>query len=533
MIRINQIKLSIDEKNTELALKKKIKKKLKLKDNNFSFVIRKKSIDARKNEVNFIYSVDVKIPEENKILKMVNDNNIMLTYGKKYEFPKCGSKKLDHNPVVIGSGPAGLFCAYMLAKMGYEPVVLERGEKVDDRIKTTNNFFETGVLNEESNVQFGEGGAGTFSDGKLNTLVKDKFLRNRLVLETFKDNGAKEEILYINKPHLGTDKLCEIVKNMRNEIINMGGKFYFNSKFIDICSKDGSITGIKYIENNEEKYMDCNVLVLAIGHSARDTFSMLNDKKILMESKDFAVGIRIEHPREMIDKSQFGSCYDKLPAADYKLATKLPNGRNVYTFCMCPGGYVVNSSSEKNHLAINGMSYSKRDGKNSNSAIICNVTKKDFSDNLLGGLELQRKLEKKAYEMCNGKIPVQLFFDYKNNISSKCFGEVTPSMKGVYELSNVREIFPEEIAKSIADGIDVFAGKIKDYNRNDALISGVETRTSSPLRIIRDENFESSIKGMYPCGEGAGYAGGITSAAMDGIKVFEAIVKKYAPIRHI
>lgn len=529
MIRISQIKLPIT--HTEEDLKLQVSKILKINKNDFKYKIIKKSIDARKEEIKFIYTIEVEIDNEKKIISKVNNKNIMLTKDEKYEFVKPGEKRLKNNPVIIGCGPAGLFCAYMLALKGYMPIVIERGEDVDTRKKTVERFFETGILNPQSNVQFGEGGAGTFSDGKLNTMVKDKFHRNDFVLETFVKFGADEKIMYINKPHIGTDVLSKVVKNMRLETIRLGGKFMFNTRFTKCNYTNNELKSIEVETDKEIQTIPCEVLVLATGHSSRDTFKMLYDENIIMEPKAFAVGVRIEHKQSQINESQYGRFSEKLPAADYKLAANLSNGRGVYSFCMCPGGYVVNSSSELYSTAVNGMSYSKRDGENANSAMIVTITPKDFTDNTpLGGIEYQRIIEKAAYREGNGNIPVQLFGDFKNNVKSTGLGDINPQTKGEYEFSNLRNIFPEYISESLIEGIEIFSGKIKNYNRYDAIISGVESRTSSPLRILRNEEFESNIRGIYPCGEGAGYAGGITSAAMDGIKVYEAISKKYAPL---
>ena len=528
MIRITQLKMKLN--HTEEELKDVIRKSLKT-NGDFTYKIVKQSIDARKDEVKYIYTIDVNISDEKRILKKINNKNIMSTKTEKYVFPVSGTAKMKYRPIVVGSGPAGLFCAYMLSLAGYNPIVLERGEAVDDRIKTVETFFNTGILNAESNVQFGEGGAGTFSDGKLNTLVKDKFHRNDFVLETFVKFGADEKITYVNKPHIGTDVLSVIVKNMRNEAIKYGAEFMFNTKMVKCNIKNERIDSVDVINNGVIKNIPCDNLILAIGHSSRDTFEMLYNLNINMEPKAFAVGVRLEHPQDMINESQYGRYKNQLEAAAYKLSTTLDSGRSVYTFCMCPGGYVVNSSSEQEHTAVNGMSYSKRDGKNANTAMIVNVTPKDFpSSSPLAGIEFQRKLEKAAFISGQGKIPVQLLGDFKKNQTSSGPGDVEPQMKGEYGFANLREIFPDYISESLINGIDYFSTKIKNYNRDDALLSGVESRTSSPLRIPRDEGFESSIRGIYPCGEGAGYAGGITSAAMDGMKVFEIIAKKYAPL---
>lgn len=529
MIRISGLKLNIDHTDNDLVTK--AAKELRIPSKEIkSFIIVKKSIDARKSEVKYIYSVDVelnyKLEKELLNKKYIIKNNISLSKHKVYTLPECGNKKLNYKPVVVGSGPAGLFCAYSLALKGYKPIVIERGECVEDRDKSVNTFWNTGVLNTESNVQFGEGGAGTFSDGKLNTLVNDKYGRNTFVLEVFNKFGAPDNILYDGKPHIGTDILKDIVKNMRNYIIEAGGTFMFNTKLTDIIIKNGCVSEI---EINSNDRIPCEILIVAIGHSARDTFEMMYKKNILMEPKSFAMGVRIEHPQKMININQYGEkYYDKLPAAPYKLAKTVQTGRNVYSFCMCPGGYVVNSSSENEMIAVNGMSYSGRDGANANSALIVNVTPEDFGDDSpLAGLEFQRKLEKYAYREGNGKIPVQLFGDFKKNISSKDFGDVIPCIKGEYLLGNLQNVLPSYISESLIQGIDSFSKIIEDYNRYDAVMSGVESRTSSPLRITRDETLQSNVKGLYPCGEGAGYAGGITSAAMDGMKVAEVIINEY------
>ena len=448
-----------------------------------------------------------------------------------YRFPKWGKETLFHPPVIVGSGPAGLFCGLMLARHGYRPVILERGSDVHTRSRKVNAFWEKGILDPQCNVQFGEGGAGTFSDGKLNTLVKDKYGRNRLVLEIFHEAGAPEEILYLNKPHLGTDVLINIVEHMRNEIISLGGKVYFDSQVTDIYIEDSHI---KAVEINGSRQIPAQCLVLAIGHSARDTFSMLLDKQINMSAKAFAVGLRIEHPQSMIDQAQYGRGQDQwLKAADYKLTHTCVNGRSVYTFCMCPGGYVVNASSEPQSTAVNGMSYSGRGSANANSAVIVTVTPEDFKgEGPLSGVEFARKLEQAAYAQAKkaggeGLVPVQQFGDFCDGIPSTEYGQVRPVHKGGCVLTDLSRCLPDFICESLKEGIHAFGEKIPGFDRQDALLSGVESRTSSPVRIERDESFESSLPGIYPCGEGAGYAGGITSAAMDGIKVAEAIARRY------
>ena len=506
MIRIRQVKAKIDSSKKELI--KNIADKLKIKqDEIIDFTIKKKSLDARdKQDICYVYEFDVKVKDENKVLKR-KSNDIFKSPKEEYVFNITGTKKLEHRPIIVGAGPAGLFCGYMLAKYGYQPIIIERGEKVEDRIKTVEKFWQTGELNKESNVQFGEGGAGTFSDGKLNTLVKDKMFRNKKVLEIFVEAGAPEEILYINKPHIGTDLLRTVVKNLRDKIIEMGGEFKYNSCLTDINIENGRVTSI---EINDHETVNTDILVLAIGHSARDTFRMLNNKKLEMSAKPFAIGVRVQHKQQMINKSQYGENYPAdLPTASYKLTYKASNGRGVYTFCMCPGGFVVNSSSEENRLAINGMSNFARNEENANSAVIVTVTPEDFGEGPLDGLKFQEKLEEITYQKGNGKIPVQLFGDFKDNKVSKDFRDVNPIMKGNYEFANLQEILPDYITKSLIEGITEFDKKIKGFSNEDTILAAIESRTSSPIRIQRDEKGECNINGIYPCGEGAGYAGGI------------------------
>ncbi len=520
MLRIRQIKVPVKDND----LVKYITKTLRINNTDLiDYKILKKSIDARdKSNVSFVYECRVTLKNEELVLKKNHSKDIEKYVEENYVFPypnKLTNKKI----VIVGSGPAGLFCAYTLASNGYKVEVIERGEKVEDRINTVEHFWNTGELNKNSNVQFGEGGAGTFSDGKLTTQIKDKNNRMNYVLQTFVDAGANEEILYEAKPHIGTDVLVNVVKNIRKKIISLGGSFRYNTTLTNINIENNKL---KSIEVNNNELIEADTLVLAIGHSARDTFEMLN-KKLNLEPKSFAVGVRISHPQAMINESQYGPEFSKyLPPASYKITYQTKSGRGVYSFCMCPGGYVVNASSEDNRLAINGMSYSKRDSENANSALIVTVTPKDFGDNPLSGLEFQRKLEENAYIVGNKSIPVQQYIDYKNNKESITLGEVKPIVKGNYTLSNINKIFPDYINESLVEAIENFGTKIKGYNRDDALLMGVESRTSSPVRIPRGEDLESIITGIYPCGEGAGYAGGITSAAIDGVKVAESIAKK-------
>lgn len=529
MIRISQLKIpyekSLDEKS---ILINKIAKKLNIAKNEItSFSIVKKSIDGReKPDIYFVYSVDVTLENEGRIKAKVFGKDISKVAETIYNYKPSKTVDMTGKTVIVGMGPAGLFCGYFLSLYGYKPLIIERGKKVEDRIKDVESFWETGILNTESNVQFGEGGAGTFSDGKLNTMVKDKFGRNKLVLETFVKFGAPIEITYVNKPHIGTDVLSQVVSNMRNAILENGGKIRFETKLTDIMVDDGKISEIIV---NDNEHIKVDNLVLALGHSARDTFKMLYDKKLYMEPKAFAVGVRMEHKQALIDEAMYGMKHEDsvdglLGAADYKLTAHASNGRSIYSFCMCPGGYVVNASSEEGMLAVNGMSYSKRDSENANSAIIVSVTPEDFEDNHpLSGIEFQRKLEKTAFNEGNGKIPVQTYGDFKKGIKSTEFKEIAPITKGNVEFADINEILPESLCDALKECIPVFGKSIKGFDDDSALLLGVESRTSSPIRITRDEDLIANIKGIYPCGEGAGYAGGITSAAMDGIRVFEAI----------
>lgn len=525
MIRITQLKLPVSHSREEL--KRKIAKTLRCSAEDLSYEIIRQSLDARhKEDKKFVYTVDVNIPEEKRILRKVHNNNIMLTQKKEYQFPEVRKKRNVLSPVIVGSGPAGLFCAWYLAFAGYHPLVVERGEEVVKRKKTVDSFWKNGVLNPDSNVQFGEGGAGTFSDGKLNTLVKDSFGRNHEVLKRFVEAGAPSEILYQQKPHLGTDLLLHIVQTLRHQVEEMGGQFRFCSKLTDLCFQNGRLEAV---EINEREKIPAEICVLAPGHSARDTFQLLKKRGINMEPKSFAVGLRIEHPQKMINQALYGEAENPvLGSASYKVTHSCQNGRGVYSFCMCPGGYVVNASSEEGLLAVNGMSYQARDGENANSALIVTVTPEDFPEKgALGGIAFQRDLERRAWEAGQGKIPVQLFKDYRNHRASTELGKVRPCTKGEYILSDVRAILPAQVGDSIEEGILAFGKKIAGFDREDALLSGVESRTSSPVRIVRDSSGMSNIEGIYPCGEGAGYAGGITSAAMDGIRVAEWICEKF------
>lgn len=538
MIKINQLKLPVG--HSQKDLEDKIRKTLRIPSKEtFHYEVMRRSLDARKKpSLFYVYCIYVTIRQENSIVKKLHQPSVSLVTETGYRFSEMGHERLNRRPVIVGAGPCGLFAAWQLTLAGYAPLILERGKQVEDRSADVERFWKTGILQPDSNVQFGEGGAGTFSDGKLNTVVKDSSGRNRYVLETFVKFGAPSDILYDAKPHIGTDILAKVVKNIREAIISMGGEVRFHTKVTGIRTKrsidfsDEPALAMLHLEDTRTNIGEdllTDVAVLAIGHSARDTFRLLNLSDIKMEPKPFAVGVRVEHPQDMIDESQYGkNAPESLPAAAYKLTAKTKEGRGVYTFCMCPGGYVVNASSEENRLAVNGMSYSGRNGKNANSAVIVTVSPEDFPEKgILGGLAFQRQLEEAAFAEGQGKIPVQLFGDFKKNVPSSSAGAIAPQMKGAYSWGNVRSIFPEFIARCLEEGITEFGKKIPGYDRDDAVLSGVESRTSSPVRILRDETLQSSVKGLYPCGEGAGYAGGITSAAMDGLKVAEAVSQKY------
>ncbi|MCR5271685.1 MAG: FAD-binding protein [Lachnospiraceae bacterium] len=528
MIQINQLKLNVS--HSEGALEEKIIKTLKIdKKDLISFSIRRQSVDARdKNDIYYSYMIYCEVTSEEKVLKRNKKKNVKKIAPVKYDFKVTGTIGLKYRPVVIGCGPAGLFCAYELAKAGYNPIVIERGQTVDNRIKDIENYWKTGDLKPESNVQFGEGGAGTFSDGKLNTMVKDNFGRNREVLEIFAGHGAPSDILYLSKPHIGTDKLREVIPAIRRSIESFGGEFLFDTKIIDFNISDGKLLSVKTEDGSE---ISCEVCVLAIGHSARDTFEVIKKRGLEMNRKSFAVGFRVEHPQKMINLNQYGEKNaDKMKPADYKLTYQAENGRGVYSFCMCPGGFVVNASSEEGRIAVNGMSDYRRDSSNANSAIIITVSPEDFpTDDVLAGVAFQRNLEEKAFELGKGCIPQQLFGDFEKRKVSESYGEFESCIKGKHRFAPLHELFDKDINESFVAAMHDFSHKIHDYDRNDAILSGVESRTSSPVRIVRDESFNSNIKGIYPCGEGAGYAGGIMSAAMDGLKVAEAIAKIYAP----
>ena len=531
MIRISEIKLSINADENEL--KGAILKKLNISEENLlEYKLFKQSIDARKKDnIFFVYTVDVKVTAEEKVLASVNEGGISITPDMNYPFVNTGSLKLSAPPVVIGSGPAGLFATYILAEMGYKPLLLERGSDVDKRSQDVLSFWKTGELNLESNVQFGEGGAGTFSDGKLTTQIKD--LRCRKVLGELVEAGAPEEILYHYKPHVGTDILRDVVKGLRKKIIDFGGEVRFDSKVTDIKKEDGKITGVLV---NDKELIPTEVVVLAIGHSARDTFKMLYDNQVEIAQKSFSIGVRIEHPQGTINESQYRSQAEnpKLGAADYKLSYHAKNGRSGYTFCMCPGGVVVAAASEEGRVVTNGMSYHARNDDNANSALLVGVGPEDFgSDHPLAGVDFQRKWEEAAFKLGGGNYmaPAQLVKDFLKDKPSTELGTIIPSYQPGVVLTDLRKCLPDYVVDTMKEGIVSLNNKLRGFSMGDAVLTGVETRSSSPIRIVRDEALESNVKGVYPTGEGAGYAGGIVSSAVDGIKVAEMIIQKYAPLK--
>ena len=473
--------------------------------------VTKKSVDARKkDDIHFSYSFDVLMQGE----KREEKKNLLLVDNK---------KELQNRPIVIGAGPAGLLSAYTLALNGCTPILLEQGKSVEEREKDVEEFINNRRLNPNSNIQFGEGGAGTFSDGKLTTNVNSEL--NRTVLETFVKFGAPEEILYLSKPHIGTNNLRKVVKNIREEIIRLGGEVRFNTKVIDFDIQDGRIIAV--ITNTDER-IETDDVILAIGHSARSTFERLYELKAKMEPKPFSIGVRIEHLQETINKAQYGDNPKlTLPPAEYKMAYHDEDGRSCYTFCMCPGGYVMASSSEEGTIVTNGMSYFERDGENANAALLVSITPEDYmkDDNPLNGVYFQKELEMKAYTMAGGNYnaPAQRFGDYINamGVGNKA---LQPTYKPGVTYCDLNELFPDFINKTMKNGIKYFGTKLKSFDDNSSILTAVESRSSSPVRIIRDDNMNSNIIGIHPCGEGAGYAGGIMTSAIDGIRVAKAII---------
>ena len=527
-IRVNNIVLSLDDDIS--ILKKKVSKKLRISiDEIKNFKIIKESLDARnKDNIRLTYAIELEHKNEEKLVERLHDKDVKIDATKYEPDVEPGSEKLNNRPVVVGFGPAGIFAALMLAEKGYKPLVIERGENVDKRTETVDRFWTEGKLDLESNVQFGEGGAGAFSDGKLTTRIKDK--RCDYVLAELVKGGAPEEITYIGKPHVGTDILKDVVKNIRKKIIQLGGEVRFSSKLEYINKENGKVKSI--IVNGEE--ISCEAVILALGHSARDTYEMLYKVGLEMSQKAFAIGVRIEHPQDLINKSQYGKFHNhpKLKAADYKLTYQCKESRRgVYSFCMCPGGVVVAAASEEGRLVSNGMSYHARDLANANSALVVTVSPEDFEgDSPLRGMEFQRHYEELAFNLGGGdyKAPVQLLGDFMCDRISTKLGSVTPSYTAGYVFEDLRKCLPSYVIEALKEGIQNFDKKIKGYGNEDAVLTGIETRTSAPVRMHRNETLESTnVRGLYPTGEGAGFAGGIISAAVDGIKVAEHIIHRF------
>lgn len=524
MIRINNIKVPLDFDFTHL--RKFAAEKYGISSKKiYDIRLAKKSVDARKkNDVHFIISLDIKVEDEHHIMKKINSAVIIEPY--KYNIKHLEST--DEQPVVVGFGPAGMFAALILAESGAKPIILERGGDVDARCMAVEVFRNGGKLDPECNVQFGEGGAGTFSDGKLTTGIKDK--RIGFILEKLVEFGAPGEILYMAKPHIGTDILRNVVKNLREYIKSCGGEIFFNSRFCGFETDSDRVSAVKYVENGREFTIKTSKVILATGHSARDVFELLYSKKIALSQKNFSVGVRIEHLRKSIDKAMYGNFagHKALKAADYKLAVHLENGRTLYTFCMCPGGYVVAASSEENRLAVNGMSCFARDGDNSNSALLVGVNMEDYeSEHPLAGMYFQRELEEKAFMAGGGdySAPVTTVGDFLNNKSDRTFGSVKPSYRPNVRFASPDEYLPNFVCDSLRLGIREMGRKIEGFDAPDAVLTGIESRSSSPVRINRGDDLQSvSLSGLFPCGEGAGYAGGIVSAAVDGIKCAEKVI---------
>lgn len=527
MIRIIEIKLPLEGDINQL--KKKAAKILKIKPSDITeLILRRKSVDARKKDnVHFICTVDCKIKQdENKIIKLAANSKVTKANWQQLDIVKVKAKP-ELRPIIVGSGPAGYFAALTMCSAGLDPIVIERGAEVSERTKAVNQLKQYGKLNEQTNIQFGEGGAGTFSDGKLNTGIKD--IRINHVLQTFVNIGADKSILYMAKPHIGTDILEKVIANMRHEIESNGGEVRFGHKLIGINTQNGILESILVESPQGEYELQTDKLILAIGHSARDTFEMLYNSGVHFEQKAFSMGVRIEHHQSMIDKAQYGNFagHKSLGAADYKLAVRLPDGRGAYTFCMCPGGEVVPAASEPGMVVTNGMSRFARDGVNANSALLIDVRTSDFkSQHPLAGVELQRKYERLAYVAGgeNYNAPVQLVGDFLQGRDSQKIGSVIPSYLPGVTPTDLRKCLPAFVSEGIYTALPMLDKKLHGFASPDAIMTAIESRSSSPVRILRDSSLQCNIIGIYPCGEGAGYAGGITSAAVDGIKCAEAII---------
>ena len=527
MIRINEIKLSLEE--DESLLKDKAAKILKINQKYINtLTIYKKSIDARKKEnIHFTYAVDLTIGlDEEQIVSKCKSNKVQLTKPYIYEIPE-NKRSSKYRPIIAGFGPAGMLAGLILAEAGLKPIILERGKDIDARQKDVNEFWTKRRLDEESNVQFGEGGAGTFSDGKLTTGIKSPFIRK--VLDELYEAGAPEEILYSSKPHIGTDRLAVVVKNIRKKIEKLGGEVWLETKLEKLIVYNGFVQGIQYTKNGKASDMEADSVIMAIGHSARDTVEMLYNLGVEIIQKPFSVGARIEHPQSLINKAQYGKFagHEKLGAADSKLSCHGLHERGAYTFCMCPGGTVVAAASEKEGVIVNGMSSLARDGENANSALLVGIEPCDFpSEHPLAGIYYQREIEHMAYLLAGGdyRAPAQLVGDFLAGKESKELGSVNPTCPTGVTLTNLDECLPQKVSATMKSAIVEMDKKLNGFNMYDAVLTAPETRSSSSVRILRDEFCQCNISGVYPCGEGAGYAGGIVSAAVDGIKCAHAVL---------
>lgn len=529
MLRITGLRLKVGEREAQLA--GMVCARLGIKpDELLDWRISKKSIDARKKTgVYLVYSVDAAVRNEDKVWSRHGGKGVSRAVEPEYAFATPGPQRLRHRPIIVGTGPSGLFAGLILATMGYAPLILERGEEVEKRARRVENFWKLGLLNSESNALFGEGGAGTFSDGKLTTLTRDP--RIRKVLEELVESGAPPEILYLNKPHLGTDLLRRLVKNLRQRIERLGGEVRFNSLLSGLEVRDNRVTGVVV---NKFMRLPAEVVLLGIGHSARDTFAMLAEAGVSMTPKPFSVGLRVEHPQQLIDRAQYGTLagHPALGAADYKLVYHSPGGRSAYTFCPCPGGYVVAASSEEGGVVTNGMSLHMRDGHNANSALLVGVDPKDFEENHpLAGVEFQRRWERLAFQTAGESYaaPVQRMEDFLAGRPSLELGAVQPTYRPGVVPGNLEACLPPYVISTLREAIESFDRSLKGFALPDAVLTGVETRSSSPVRILRDENYVASLGGLYPMGEGAGYAGGIVSSAVDGIRAAEKVAALYHP----
>lgn len=525
MIRINNIRVPLDFDFSELE--KFCTGKFRILPENLKSVkLSKKSVDARKKtDVHFIISLDVEAKNETQLLKKIKNSVSVEKYVYHIEKVPENIKR----PVVVGFGPAGMFAALVLAKSGACPIVLERGADVDERCKAVESFRLGGKPDPECNVQFGEGGAGTFSDGKLTTGIKDK--RIGWILEKLVEFGSPDEIIYLAKAHIGTDNLRNVVKNLREEVKKYGGEVCFNAKFCGFDTDSDGISAVSYTDKDGTHVIDTDNLILATGHSARDVFEMLYSRNIKLSQKNFSVGVRIEHLRKDIDKAMYGDFagHPALKSADYKLAVHLPNGRTLYTFCMCPGGEVISAVSEENRLAVNGMSCFARDAENSNSALLVGINTDDYkSSHALAGMYFQRELEEKAFRAGGSdySAPVTLVGDFMNGKVSESFGKIKPSYRPAVKFADPESYLPDFVCETLKLGIKEMGRKISGFDEPEAILTGIESRSSSPVRIDRNEDLQSvSVAGLFPCGEGAGYAGGIMSAAVDGMKCAEAVIK--------